>query len=176
MAPGHLVDCAKNGEAWPNEGCSGGFPSWAFNYLISTGEGLVEEENYPYEAKDHDCGVDTANTETFGKVNFYVKVDDDVAHHKAALSKHTLSSGVDASTMHAYVSGTIMKEDCGHAMNHIITLIGYGTDENGIDYWLGANSWGTRWGDAGTFKISQEAGKDCGIINLSGYPILSDDQ
>lgn len=40
-------------------------------------------------------------------------------------------------------------------------LIGWGR-ENGTDYWLGVNSWGSSWGNNGTFKILR--GQDeCGI-------------
>lgn len=31
-------------------------------------------------------------------------------------------------------------------------MIGWG-EENGVKYWLCVNSWGTSWGDNGTFKI-----------------------
>jgi len=35
---------------------------------------------------------------------------------------------------------------------HAVKMIGYGR-ENGIDYWICANSWGPNWGDNGYFKI-----------------------
>jgi len=35
---------------------------------------------------------------------------------------------------------------------HLTKLIGWGT-ENGKDYWLAVNTWGTNWGQNGLFKI-----------------------
>lgn len=37
---------------------------------------------------------------------------------------------------------------------HVVRLIGWGT-ENGTDYWLAANSWGTNWGNNGTVKVKR---------------------
>ncbi len=46
------------------------------------------------------------------------------------------SSGVYSAPSTCYKSG----------INHALLIIGFGTDENGVDYWLVQNSWGIEWG------------------------------
>jgi hypothetical protein len=41
------------------------------------------------------------------------------------------------------------------AGGHSVALVGYGTD-NGIDYWIIANSWGPTWGEQGYCKIKRK--------------------
>ena len=45
--------------------------------------------------------------------------------------------------------------------------MGYGTDDDGMDYWLIQNSWGPRWGDiangnAGFIKLRRQSTTQCG--------------
>jgi len=54
-------------------------------------------------------------------------------------------------------------------VNHAVLAVGYGTDANGVDYWIIKNSWGAVWGDQGFFKM-QRGVNMCGISNCNSYP------
>jgi cathepsin X len=65
-----------------------------------------------------------------------------------------VSAYINAECIEEYTSGVNMYDTCNtRTTNHAIQLNGWGTDENGVDYWIGRNSWGTYWGDHGFFKI-----------------------
>merc|ERR1719343_1224638 len=60
---------------------------------------------------------------------------------------------------------------------HAVKIVGWGV-ENGVDYWLVANSWNTTWGLDGFFKIKRGSNA-CGIESMgppyAGMPAISDD-
>ena len=55
---------------------------------------------------------------------------------------------------------------------HAVKIIGWGVEE-GVDYWLVANSWNEDWGDKGLFKIKR-GNNECGIESRisAGLPKL----
>jgi len=54
----------------------------------------------------------------------------------------------------AYIGDYIYSEQIDDPqLNHAISVIGYGKNEDGQEYWIGRNSWGTYWGDYGFFYM-----------------------
>ena len=62
-----------------------------------------------------------------------------------------------------YASG-VFNGCTSNSINHAVVVVGYGT-ENGNDYWLVKNSWGSNWGDNGYIKMFRGNGI-CGIGGL----------
>ncbi len=58
----------------------------------------------------------------------------------------------------------------GKAVNHAVVLVGWG-NLNGINYWIGRNSWGPGWGKEGYFLIQRGVNK-CGIETYVGYAFV----
>lgn len=70
-----------------------------------------------------------------------------------------------------YSSGVYKHTTGGFLGGHAIKILGYGV-EDGVKYWLCANSWNEEWGDKGYFKILR--GRDhCGIESegVAGLPL-----
>jgi cathepsin X len=64
-----------------------------------------------------------------------------------------VSAYINANCLETYTGGIAKYDNCNTVMiNHAIQLNGWGT-ENGVDYWIGRNSWGTYWGEHGFFRI-----------------------
>ena len=172
-------------------GCDGGYPASAWSYWKSTGiptGGLYGDKStcQPYFLPpcDHhvdgpygECpdsvntpscvknckdgsGVDYASDLTKGASAYSVSGE-------ANLMQELYESGpVEASfTVYedflTYKSG-VYQHVTGSALGgHAIKMLGWGV-ENGVKYWLCANSWNEGWGDGGFFKIRRGT-NECGI-------------
>ncbi len=55
-------------------------------------------------------------------------------------------------------------------VNHAMTIVGYGTNSNGDDYWIVRNSWGSGWGDNGHILTARNKGNNCNIASWAMYP------
>lgn len=58
-------------------------------------------------------------------------------------------------TLKYYKSGIIMpKDNCKGDPNLFVVIVGYGKDQQGEEFFLVKNNWGTDWGENGYVKIS----------------------
>ena len=80
-----------------------------------------------------------------------VKGDDNI--RAEIYQRGPVSAYINANCIETYTGGINMYDTCStRTTNHAIQLNGWGT-ENGTDYWIGRNSWGSYWGENGFFRV-----------------------
>jgi C1A family cysteine protease len=166
-----LVDCAT-GISYGSHGCNGGQMEGAFKFTIQNG--LCSLASYPYTAKDGSCQQCSAISHITSCSD--VKPNDQVSL-KAAVAKQPVAVAIEADTRYfqSYSGGVLTSTSCGSNLDHGVLVVGYGT-ENGIDYWLVKNSWGTSWGEKGYVKIQKSSSTNepgiCGIAMNPSFPTV----
>ncbi|XP_059494519.1 procathepsin L-like [Stegostoma tigrinum] len=161
-----LIDCDKG-----NGGCRGGLLARAFRYLIRR-RGINSAEAYPYTGQVGFCRHH--RTKIVARIIDYRRVrEGEINLAKAVRDVGPISvviySGLK--TFQFYEQGVYYDQDCKHPANHAVLTVGFGT-ENGMNYWLVKNSWGTSWGEKGYIRMSKDKGNNCGIASYMFYPIV----
>ena len=155
LSPEDMVSCDTK-----DLGCSGGYINRAWNYLTTSG--IVSDDCFPYTAgsgKAPACRSTCVDGKQFKK---YKCKANTVVHPTtaAAIKSEIYTNGPieGAFTVYQdfmnYKSGVYYHTSGGVLGGHAIKVLGYGV-ENGLNYWLCANSWGTSFGINGFFKIKQ---------------------
>jgi len=167
----NLVDCSG---AEGNDGCEGGLPDNAYQYIIDS-QGLDTEKSYPYTAEDGQCAFKKNKVGATLTSFVDVATGDETALQKAVVAIGPISVGIDASneSFQEYAGGIYVEPECStDQLDHGVTVVGYGTDASGADYWLVKNSWGSSWGLKGYIKMARNANNQCGIATLASYPVV----
>jgi KDEL-tailed cysteine endopeptidase len=167
-----LVDCDSDSY---NEGCNGGYMDKAFEFIKKNG-GLTREKDYPYKGSKGKCNKTKEKTHSV-TISSYERVPvNDAKRLQAAVAKQPVSVAIDAGSYEfQFYSEGIFTGQCGNQLNHGVTAVGYGEEDDGTRYWLVKNSWGTGWGQSGYIRMKRDS-KDkqgiCGIAMEASYPLI----
>ncbi|XP_071529837.1 cathepsin L-like peptidase isoform X2 [Panulirus ornatus] len=167
----NLIDCSSK---YGNQGCNGGLMDNAFRYIKDNG-GIDTENAYPYEAMDDNCRYNpqSSGAEDVGFVD--VREGNEHALKKAVATVGPVSVAIDASheSFQFYHKGVYHEPECSpENLDHGVLAVGYGTSDQGEQYWLVKNSWGTSWGDEGYIKMARNRDNQCGIASAASFPLV----
>jgi cathepsin L len=154
-----LVDCDHNGSM----GCNGGSMEGAFAWYETNKTEL--ETDYAYTGKNGTC-MESSYTGQFNSKKYVNITAGSSSGLMSSIQTGPTSIAIEADKMvfQMYSGGILNSTKCGTNLDHGVLAVGYGS-ENGQNYYLVKNSWGTSWGDAGYLKIANNGDGNgiCGI-------------
>jgi len=149
-----------------DQGCNGGNPDTAYQYVIQAG-GLESEEDYPYKSGNGTtakCKFDKKKVKV--SIKGYKMIPKGEAHVKAVLPEGPPSVCLSAESWQTYTGGVLTT--CPGSLDHCVQAVGY-NDTNKPPFWILRNQWSTDWGEQGYIRVEQ--GKNlCLLGNMASYP------
>jgi len=162
-----LLDCT-------GYGCGNSFMDKAYAYVKE--KKLSKEASYtPYAQMKTACAKSGSTLDIGACVISWNWVSGEENLKKAVAEIGPIAASIcsSSSAFRTYSSGVFYDPTCPtNAFNHGITIVGYGTDPVGGDYWLVKNSWGSWWGDNGYVKMARNRNNLCGIATWALYPTV----
>lgn len=191
----HLLTCCTS----CGDGCFGGYPSETFAYWKRSGipsGGLYGDTTTckpyflpPCDDHMHKCEdyQDTPKCEKTCQDSYPKTLDEDKTYGVSSYSvrgeqnlmKELMENGPVEVAFSVYddfgdyAGGVYQHVTGGYLGGHAVKLIGWGVTDDGVKYWLIANSWNPTWGENGYFRILRGV-NECGIEGsaATGMPKL----
>jgi len=83
-----------------------------------------------------------------------------------------ISCGIEVTEgFEKYTGGIYSEKLLDPILNHEISIVGYGKDDDGYEFWIGRNSWGSYWGEMGFLRIKMRE-DNLGIESDCRHPQL----
>lgn len=172
------------------DGCNGGYPLRAWQYFVRSGVVTTECDPYFDEAgcqhpgcdplyPTPECVKECKDKNEWAGAKHYASSAYRVGSDPYDIMAEIYTNGpVEVSFLvfedfAVYKSGVYEFVSGDYLGGHAVKLIGWGTTEEGVDYWLLANSWNRQWGQDGFFQIKR-GGNECGIEGnvVAGMPAI----
>ena len=174
-----VINCANAGS------CGGGDDSAVYAYAHE--EGIPDQTCQAYEAKDKECNdlgrcMDCKHNQPCHAIKEYKRYK--IGDYGDVRGKDNMKAEIAArgpiscfilvtQQLLDYQGGIFVSTDTHTIGGHIIEVAGWGKTEEGVEYWIGRNSWGPYWGENGWFRI-QMGKQNLGIEDGCswGVPII----
>lgn len=195
LSPQEILDCGKGFVWFGATGCNGGDPYRAAQVVRDNGLPSASSTALSAGCRRYRCyngNCDATPTCNSG-------CDDGSSAQKYRASSAYRVTGVDNTRLEIYNNGPVTaifdvcqsfydfysdRNNAGkvwpgtcsssasdYVGGHAIAVVGWGTDVNGVDYWLIENSWSTQWGDKGYYRMKRgvnQAGIE-GYVSAAGF-------
>ena len=171
----YLLDCDPKRVC---QGCCGGLPERTLQWLASEScPGIASEQQYPYASgsgTDPTKNQCKSNVPLVGNVTGMGVLNGDARSMVSGSTEYgIIGVAMDSSPLQFYKSGIITNPKCTDTSNHAVAIVGYGA-ENGVDYWKVRNSYSTKFGEDGYFRIERYAsGGDGAPCGMSGCVVAA---
>jgi len=170
----NLLDCIGEGCSTCDQGC---LLEYALDYMQRND--INTNASYPYTAKAHPCRQRASHNSGI-KLRDYNAITSKNDSHliDALINIGPISIALACfQGLKEYEEGIYQhignwQEDPKEQLLHAMLLVGYGTSKNNHPYWIIKNSWATRWGEKGYFRLSRKQNNHCGISADALYPVL----
>jgi len=175
----HMLNCGTAGSC--HGGSLDGPYQWVHSISQKSGTGISYLTSQPYlacssESREGFCSsvdtkcsaLNTARTcGTFGQecvglsqypnatVSEYGSISGAAAMQKEIYARGPIACTIDAGPIEQYTGG--IATDRSFSTDHVISVVGWGTDSKEGLYWIVRNSWGEYWGENGYVKVKSGA-------------------
>jgi len=167
----HLLNCGNAGS------CHGGSLDGPYQWIYSQPDGISYATSNPYmacskESEEGNCAsgdwtctpLNVARTcGTFGQacvglshypnatIADYGHISGPAAMQKEIFARGPIACTVDAAPIEKYTGGVV--KHFSLMTDHVVSVVGWGTDDTEGLYWIVRNSWGEYWGEQGYVRI-----------------------